>query len=185
MRRMTASVVTLAMLCVGAAAAQQTQAPPKPGPEHQKLGYFVGTWSSTGDLKPSPFGPGGKVAMTDSCEWFEGRYAVVCRSEGTSPTGPTKGIGIMGYNPEEKVYTYYGLDNTVMNMASVPKGTVQGDTWTYNDEAMMGGKRVKSRFVLRTGSPTSYTFKWEMEEAPGKWSTILEGTSTKKAAATK
>jgi hypothetical protein len=167
------------MFCLAGVAAQESKAP-KPGPEHQKLGYFVGTWTSTAEMKPTPLGPGGKMTTTDMCEWFQGGFAVVCRSEGTSPMGPTKGLGIMGYNTEEKVYTYYGVDNSPMNMASVPKGTIQGDTWTYNDEAMMGGKKVKSRFVLKLSSPTSYSFRWEMDEGQGKWTPIMEGTATKK-----
>jgi hypothetical protein len=183
MRKTIAFVIAVTVSGLAVVAAQQPAAP-KPGPDHQKLGYFVGTWTSTGEMKANPFGPGGKMTMTESCEWFQGGFAVVCRSEGTSPMGPTKGLGIMGYNAEEKVYTYYGLDNSAMNMASVPKGTVQGDTWTYSDEAMMGGKKIKSRFVLKTASPTSYSFKWEMEEAPDKWTTIMEGTATKKGTGT-
>ncbi len=178
MRRPIALAITLTLSCLTAAAAQPPEAP-KPTPEHQKLGYFVGKWTSTGELKPSPFGPGGKMTMSDACEWFQGGFAVVCKSEGTTPMGPMKGLGIMGYNADEKVFTYYGVDSSPMNMASVPKGTIQGDTWTYNDEAMMGGKKIKSRFVLKIASPTSYSFKWEMEEGPEKWATVMEGMSTK------
>ncbi len=51
---------------------------PKPGPEVKKLGYFVGTWSTTGDMKENPFGmPPGKFTMTSKCEWFPGGYQVV------------------------------------------------------------------------------------------------------------
>jgi hypothetical protein len=32
-----------------------------------------------------------------------------------------------------------------MTLATVPKGTVQRKTWSYTDENMMGGKKVKSR----------------------------------------
>jgi hypothetical protein len=177
---MQKSIAMLAIVALSSATAlAQPQPAPKPTAEHQKLGYFVGTWSMAGEMKPTPFGPGGKVTSTETCEWFQGNFAVVCRSEGTSPMGPMKGIGIMGYSAEEKVYTYYGVDNSPMNMASVPKGTVQGDTWTYNDEAMMGGQKIKSRFVLKIASPTSYTMKWEMEQG-GKWTPAMEGTATKK-----
>lgn len=180
MRKTIAFVITVTMSCLAGVSAKQPAAP-KPGPEHQKLGYFVGTWNSIGEMKPSPFGPGGKMISTESCEWFQGGFAVVCRSAGTSPMGGTKGLGIMGYNAEEKVYTYYAVDNSPMNMASVPRGTIQGDTWTYNDEAMMGGKKIKSRFVIKIASPTSYSFRWELEEGPDKWTPILEGKATKKA----
>jgi Protein of unknown function (DUF1579) len=175
--RLTVSVV---VWFVGAqlAAAQAPQAP-TPGPEHQRLGYFVGTWTTEGEMKPSPMGPGGKTTSTDRCEWFEGRFAVVCYSDGKSPMGASKSIGILGYSTEEKVYTYYGVDNTSMLMASVPRGTVAGDTWTYDDEGMMGGKKIKSRVTIKELSPTAYTFKLELQGPDGAWMPAIEAKSTK------
>src|SRR5688572_18950405 len=84
-------------------AAQAPQAP-KPGPEQERLGYFVGKWTVEGEMKPGPMGPGGKFTASDNCEWFEGRFSVVCRSEGKMPMGPSKSLGILGYSTEEKVY---------------------------------------------------------------------------------
>jgi uncharacterized protein DUF1579 len=157
------------------------QAPPaaKPGPEHKKLGYFVGKWTGEGELKPGPMGPGGKMTSSDDCQWFEGGFSVICHSEAKMPTGASKSIGILGYSPEEKVYTYYGVDNTSMTMASVPKGTIQGDTWTYNDEGMMGGKKMKTRVTIKEVSPTVYTFKMEMQGQDGKWMPMMESKNTK------
>lgn len=152
---------------------------PKPGPEHARLGYFVGKWNAEGDIKPSPMGPGGKLKSIDNCEWFEGRYSVICRSEGSTPMGPSKSIGILGYNTEEKVYTYYAVDNSNMNMSSVPRGTVRGDTWTYTDEAKMGGQKVKSRVTIKELSPTAYTFRYEVQGADGKWTPVVESKNTK------
>jgi hypothetical protein len=174
-----ATMAAALCLAVSGTAFGQAPAVPKPTAEHQKLGYFVGKWTTEGEMKASPFGPGGKVTASDTCEWFEGGFSVVCRSEGKSPTGPTKGLGIMSYNAEEKAYTYYGIDNSPMSMSNVPKGTLQGDTWTYSDEAKMGGKTVKSRYVIKQGTPTTYTFKWEMSNPDGTWSPIVEGRSTK------
>ncbi|MBI4475614.1 MAG: DUF1579 family protein [Acidobacteria bacterium] len=167
------------MAAAAATAAAQPPAAPKPGAEHKRLDYFVGKWTTTGDMKPSPFGPGGKVTMNDSCEWFQGGFAVVCNSQGTGPMGPTKGLGIMSYSPDLKAYTYYGVDNTGMIMTTVPRGHVQGDTWTFDDESMMGGQKIKSRYVLKITSPMSYSFRWEMAGPDGKWMPVMEGTSTK------
>jgi hypothetical protein len=152
---------------------------PKPGPEHARLGYFVGKWKAEGEMKPGPMGPGGKMTSSDTCEWFEGRYSVVCRYEGSGPMGPSKGLGILGYNTEEKVYTYYGVDNANMTMASVPRGTLSGDTWTYTDEGTMGGKKYKSRVVIKELSPTSYTFRMDMQGPDGKWMPMMESKNTK------
>src|SRR5215203_1487942 len=83
-------------------AAAQAPPAPKPGPEHQRLGYFVGTWTTEGATQPGPMGPGGKMTSTDSCEWFEGKFAVVCRGSGTSPMGPGKELALLSYSPDEK-----------------------------------------------------------------------------------
>jgi Protein of unknown function (DUF1579) len=170
--------VTIAVGGVQSAAAQAPQAP-KPGPEHQRLGYFVGKWSAQGEMKPGPMGPGGKVTAADTCEWFEGGFSVVCHSEGNGPMGPSKSLGILSYNAEEKVYTYYGVDNSAMTMASVPKGTLKGDTWTYTDEGTMGGQKYKSRVTIKELSPTSYTFRMDMQGPDGKWTPFMESTNTK------
>lgn len=167
------ALVSTAGLQVAAAQA------PKPGPEHARLGYFVGKWTSEGEVKPGPMGPGGKTKSTDTCEWFEGRFSVICRGDGTTPMGPTKNLGILGYSSEEKVYTYYGVDNTNMTMGSVPKGTVRGDTWSYTDESMMGGQKVKSRVTLKELSPTQYTFRMEFQGPDGKWMPAMESKNTK------
>ncbi len=170
------SVISIAGLQFAAAQAPQA---PKPGPEHAKLGYFVGKWKAEGEAKPGPMGPGGKITSTDTCEWFEGGFSVICRSEGTTPMGPTKNIGILGYSAEEKVYTYYGVDNSGMTMSSVPKGTKQGDTWSYTDESTMGGQKVKSRVTIKEVSPKEYTFSMEFQGPDGKWFQAMTSKNTK------
>src|SRR5215471_12641704 len=86
--------VALVLLFVGVGLAQAPAAP-QPGPEHQKLAYFAGTWTSEGDMKPSALGPGGKYSSRQTCEWFDGNFALVCHSEGKSQTGSVKGLSIM------------------------------------------------------------------------------------------
>jgi hypothetical protein len=173
-----AASVVVSLVAVQLATAQAPQAP-KPGPEHQRLGYFVGKWTVEGEMKPSPMGPGGKMTSSDTCEWFEGRFAVICHSEGKTPMGASKSVGILGYSSEEKIYTYYGVDNSNMTMTTVPRGTVQGNTWSYTDESMMGGQKVKSRVTIKQLSPTAYTFTMELQGPDGKWAPMMESRSTK------
>lgn len=174
------SVLAL-LTVVGSASAQPSAAQaPKPTPEHQRLQYFVGDWTMEGEMKPGPMGPGGKITSNDHCEWFEGHYAVVCRGTGTTPMGPAKSIGIMGYSADEKVYTYYGIDNSPMVMTAAARGTVQNGTWTYTDESMMGGQKVKSRVTIKEASPSAYTFSLEMQGPDGKWMPVMTSKNTKK-----
>lgn len=152
---------------------------PKPGPEHKKLEYFAGKWTTESEAKANPFGPAGKYTSKDDCSVFQGGFAVVCHSEGTGPMGAMKSVGILGYSGEDKVYTYYGLDNSGMVPTTVAKGSLTGDTWVYTDESKMGGKAMKSRYTIKQLSPTAYSFKWEMQGDAGAWSTLMEGKSTK------
>jgi len=174
-----AAGLALSVVALQLAAMAQAPQPPKPGPEHKRLEYFVGKWTSEGEMKPGPMGPGGKMTSTDTCEWFEGRFTVICRSDGKSPMGPMKSVGILSYSPEEKVYTYYGTDSSGMVMTTVPKGTVKGDTWTYTDESLMGGQKVKSRVTIKEVSPTVHTFTMEIQGADGKWAPMMESKSTR------
>jgi Protein of unknown function (DUF1579) len=182
MRRTFALLGACVVSMVGLPAALTAQAPAaaKPGPEHKRLEYFVGKWTTEGEMKPGPMGPGGKLTSNDTCEWFEGGFAVICRGEGTTPMGPNKSLGILGYSAEEKVYTYFGVDNSGMSMTSVPRGTLSGDTWTYTDESQMGGQKVKSRVTIKELSPTAYTFTMELQGPDGKWAPLMESKSTKK-----
>ncbi len=173
-----ATAVTISLLLAPAALAEAPKAP-KPGPEHQRLGYFVGKWKTEGTVAENPYMPGGKMSSTDDCQWFEGKFAVVCRSQGKGPSGPTRGLGIMGYSAAEKAYVYYGIENNPMTMTTVPRGTVEGDTWTYSDESKMGDKVVKSRYVIKEVDKKSYTFKYEMQGPDGQWKTVVEGKSTR------
>jgi len=157
--------------------AQSSPQPPNPGPEHKKLSYFIGKWSSAGEAKPSPFGPAGKFTFTDDSTWFPGGFFVVSRSDGKGPAGEIKTIAVMGYDPNENVYTYNAFNS--MGMAESAKGTVNGDTWTWTSGGQVGDKTVKSRFIMTVQSPTTYTYKWESSADGGDWITIMEGASTK------
>jgi len=151
---------------------------PKPGPEVQRLAVFEGKWSCETDMKPSPFGPGGKMTSTDDCSWFDGGFQLVCKSTSKGPMGEMKGMYVLTWNPEEKKYVYFGFDST--GMSGSARGTASGKVWTWKGEDKKGGKVIHSRYTITEASPTSYTFKWETSEDGKSWSTVAEGTSTKK-----
>lgn len=170
------------LLMLASVAVAQVPQMPKPGPEIKRLQYFVGTWKAEYELKPGPMGPGGKVTAVDQSHWMPGGFFVETRTAGNGVMGVLKGLAIMGYDPVAKTYTYDAFNN--FGEADHFKGTVQGDTWTWNSEGMFNGKPTKLRFIAREVSPAMYTMKFEIA-AGDDWTTAMEGKVTKKAAKSK
>ena len=175
MKRTVTAAVFVALL-IGVLVAQAPPQMPKPGPEHQRLRYFLGEWKSEADMKPSPFGPGGKFTSTDHNTML-GDFFVVIHSEGQGPMGPMKEAAVLGYDAKEKVYTYDGFNSLGEHAKS--KGTVAGDTWTWTSEEERGGKKIKGRFTLKEVSPTLYTYKFDTSPDGSSWTNVMEGKSTK------
>ncbi len=177
MKRMVTVVGMVLAVLGGLLAAQAPPPMPKPTAEHQRLHYFVGEWKNEGNMKPSPWGPGGKFTGTDH-DIMLGDFFLVLHTDGTSPMGAMKGVAVMGYDPKEKVYTYDGFDS--MGMHELSKGTISGKTWTwFSPEQDMGGKKVKGRFVLTEVSPTSYTYTYDSSIDGGAWTNVMDGKATK------
>jgi hypothetical protein len=153
---------------------------PKPGPEQKNLGYFVGIWKLTGDVKPGPMGPGGKFTGTERVEWMPGGFFLVSHSQGSSPMGKETGLAVYGYDADKKVYTYDEFSSTGENIHAT--GTFDGKVWTWSSESPMGGKPMKGHFIVTEISPTSYAFKFEMSEDGNNWAPVMNGTGTKAAA---
>jgi hypothetical protein len=161
------------LLLIAMASAQMQM--PKPGPEHKKLDYFTGNWTCDGDMKAGPMGPGGKMTMTDDSKWMDGGYFVVIHSQFKSASmGNGNGIAFLGYDADEKKYTYNEFNS--QGEAVVSKGTVDGDAWTWIGDMKPAGK---GRFGEKILSPSSYTFKFEMSSDGTNWTPVMDGKCTK------
>ena len=101
-------------------------------------------------------GPGGKITGSETCEWFQGGFAVVCRSKGTGPKGPGTGLSVMSYQPAKKAYTYYAI--TSMGDNFFIYGQISGNVWTFEDTIEIEGKPLKIRATVTEESPTVNTF---------------------------
>lgn len=167
-----------AIVSAGIALAQQPAGPPKPGPETKKLEPFAGKWKGEAEMKPGPWGPGGKMTSESECSWFDGGFQLICRESGSSAAmGKMKSEAILGWSAEDKVYKYMGFDS--MGMMGSATGTNTGNTWSWSGEDKMGGKVIKSKYTVVLTSPTTQTFKWETSEDGKTWTTAAEGKSTK------
>ena len=169
--------LAVVLLFVGLGMAQAPAGPRKPGPEHQKLAYFAGKWTSEGDMKPSSFGPGGKFSSSSTCEWFDGNFALVCHSDGAMQTGSVKGLSIMAWDPGAKTYTYFSTNS--WGQGGFSRCTAEGDTWAWNNETTVNGKLMVVRFTIKQVSPDVATYKFEMG-APGEpLKLMMDGKQTR------
>ena len=126
--RIVGSGVVAALLGLSIVVAQTT--PPKPSPEHKRLERMVGQWNYQGEAKASPMGPGGKITGSETCEWFQGGFAVVCRSKGTGPKGPGTGLSVMSYQPAKKAYPYYAISRGITSSFTAGSAATSGPSRT-------------------------------------------------------
>ena len=172
---MSARSVAVILICglTSLLLAQAPPAPPKPGPEHKKLEYFVGKWTVESEFKANEFGLAGKIVGTETDTLGPGGFYVERRSEGQLGTT----LEIITYDSHAKVYTAYYANSA--GLVGAATGTVNGNTWTWMVEDKFAGEAVKGRTTVTTLSPTQYTFKYEMADEKGGYTTIVEGKATK------
>jgi len=173
MQKLIAPAVALAVFAASAAAQEAA----KPGPEHQRLGYFAGTWTFTGTAHPSPMGPGGELSGTDTCEWFAGGFQLVCRGEATSPRGDAKTASVWTWDLMQGAYTFYGY-SSLGDSFYVP-GSVDGKVWTWQGTLPMGGTTIHLRAVVTEEPPAAYSYKFETSLDGASWTLVEEGRATK------
>ena len=163
-------------LVLAAATVAQTE-PPKPAPELKTLDVLVGTWTLEGDMKPGMMGPGGSMKENEKCEWMDGGFYLVCHGEYKSSMGKGTILSVMGYNAEDKTYTYLEFDSS--GAFAEAKGSLGGDTWTWMGNYKAGRIAIKSRFTMTITSATSYDFSFEVSQDGTKWTTFMNGKATK------
>jgi len=178
MRLGLTTIVLVGLLFAIALPAVAQMEMPKPSPELKKLDYFVGNWATSGDIKPSSMGPGGKWTGSEHYEWMEGGYFLTGMEEYAGPDGKAKGPAFLGYDTDAKMFTYHAFNS--MGEAGQATGTLNGDTWVYTSDEKMGGQSMKGRYTMKVLSPTSYTMKYEISKDGTSWMTAMEGIATKK-----
>jgi hypothetical protein len=174
MKRFLAPALAVGLF-TGPAFAQES---PKPGVEHARIGYFAGTWQYEAEAKASPMGPGGKVTGTETCEWFEGGFQLVCRGDMTGPRGPAKNASIWAYDPAQQAYTYFAYNS--LGEAFHILGNVAGKVWTWNAEFPVEGNTVRIRATITEESPTVYAYRVESSADGATWTLLEEGRATKR-----
>jgi hypothetical protein len=170
--RKSLTVAVLPLLLADTAFSQSGKAA-RPSPELKKLDYFVGTWKTVGQMKPSPIGPGGSFTSTDHYEWQKGNFFVIGHSDFKSAMGDGVELSVLGYDPARKLFIYYSFSSAGEHESAT--GKLEGNTWTWN--AVQSAFRW--RYIEKVLSPTSLMVRLEATQDGTSWSPIFEGTSNK------
>jgi Protein of unknown function (DUF1579) len=176
MRDRAILMVLLWVLCGATALAQTEPAPPKPGPEAQKLGIFVGKWKIEGDLPPGAMGtPGGKTRGTAACESISEGSGVLCHETMPMPggRGSLTDVYILAYDEDAK--NYFFSEVGAGGVVWVGHGTVNGDTWVWVVDSTMDGKPIHVRFTDKWTSADSFDFKNEIGSNADSMSVMMAG----------
>ncbi len=161
-----------------ALAQSRTDQTPKPSPEVQKLGYYVGTWVGHGETLAGPFGGGGKLSSKMTCNWFAGGFQIVCRGEETGPTGTREYLNIKAYDEKAQAYTEYSISSfgeTEYNQG----GSLVGNTLKWMVDQDAGGRPAKFRYVETRQSPNLMSYEAEVSVDGQPWTALAQGKIAK------
>jgi hypothetical protein len=116
-------------LAFSSAALGQAVAPPARDPGYDVLQSFVGKWTMKGK----------EQTFREDCDWYDGRFHIVCHSEFTRDDGSVgRGISILGFVPGEG-YVYTGIGNRG-RYETLARGTVSGEILEYRSTTVEDGK---------------------------------------------
>lgn len=100
----------------------------------ERLDAFVGSWSTTGELKSVPSGQSAKFRASDKYEWLPGGKFLLHHFEADMPDGKVQGIEVIGYDSDHDSYPMHSFDSS--GATSMMQGRVQADTWTFDGETL-------------------------------------------------
>jgi hypothetical protein len=177
MRRITVGLA-ICLLAAGFAAAQDTM---KPAPEMEQLKGFEGTWTCSGNVAASAFGPAHKTQGTVQGKrdlngfWVVGAVKETKTAENPHPM---HGMFHMTYDAAEKQYRLIWLDSTGSWATSTSPGW-QGNTMTFTGEQTIMGQKVQGRDTFVKKTERDWEHRFELNTA-GNWEAIVQENCRKK-----
>jgi uncharacterized protein DUF1579 len=162
--------------------AKADMAMPKPAPEMAQLTFFEGSWTCTGTMSPSPFGPGGKMTSTVRTHSDLGGFWESGVVKGTSPgMPPFEGMFHMTWDPAAKHHLMFWVDNMGGWAQSTAPGW-EGDKIVFTGDSYMGGQKFGTRDTFAKGAAGTLKHNWEMQQ-DGKWTPLGDESCHKAAGA--
>jgi hypothetical protein len=156
--------------------ASATQSQPVPGPEHEKMGAFLGRWHTTGEVAATGSEPSAEVDSIDTYEWYPGEFFLVHHADSRVGGSVIKSIEIMGYDPARGCYFAPFFDSTGGH--GTEEIRLDGSTWTWRGSNVMGAKEHRCIAVVSTDGQTIKA-RHEKSDDGQNWVTWMDVTLRK------
>jgi hypothetical protein len=173
------AILILLLSSISLAQAPQQPSPPGVLPAHQRMSFFLGDWTASGTSKISPKSPAAPFTLKERGEWVTDGYFLETKSSMKSDLGTVNSQRVMGYNVEDKVYTYNVYNS--LGEHQVALGHLNGNTWTWDSVEKLNGITVKGRYTIVETGPDTFTFKSEVADPKGGWISVMEGKAQRVA----
>lgn len=164
--RLLASLGSLVCVMPNLAAAQVSS-------EVQALEFFVGSWSTSGEMRGEPAAAFEPVSGDETCSWAAGGYAVLCQEKVTGAGGGYEAVYVLSYDAESRRYQAYGVETPGSTMHAT--GRLEGDRWHWETDPAPDGSRLRYTFGPAEGGARTMVV-----EAGGgdEWFDVLSVTYT-------
>jgi len=134
MKRALAMICVLSVAGLAGIVRAQEPAPPKPGPEHERLTKAAGVWDATVEMSEAPGKPPAISKGTETNTVLPGGLWLVSDFKSEMMGQPFTGHGVSGYDPVKKKYVGTWVDSWTASL-----GTTEGtfDPATKKETAWM------------------------------------------------
>lgn len=142
---------------------------PKPAPEMERLTKMLqGRWTTEEKHEPSEMMPqGGSGKGQESVRPGPGKLSLISEYTSQGPMGEFSGIGIITWDPVERLYHIHWTDNTSSGV-SIMNGKWVGQDLVFTGSDMMMGKKVYSRHAFSEMTSEAFTYTIDTGTTPNQ-----------------
>ena len=152
----------------------------KPGPEHRKMGIFVGSWTYEGETFATPLGPKERFKGKLVSRFILDGFALETQWEEKNPLGLAQGLEIHTYDPASQSHRTYMFMNDGSQMIGIDKFNDTGISFDYQLTDLRGRAMRARATASFTSGHRQFTSKWELSVDDGKtWMPFMEYTGKK------